>query len=108
MDWGSVADWIGGLGGAASAGAATTFYLMDRRRHRNEMKAAADVVAATKSVVEDEAKKTVAASLQSLSQIDDVNGVSESAWDYHNGILSNHRARLRELAAAASGDVALQ
>lgn len=107
MDWGSVADWLGGIGGAGSATTATAFYLIDRRRHRKEKQDAATVEAANRTIIVGEFKKTVADSLQSLSQIDDHNGVSETAWAYHNGILANHQARLRELSASASRDLGL-
>lgn len=107
MDWGSVADWIGGIGGAGGAGSAAAFYFLDRRRQQMEQRAHQIEEAASRAVVLDEFRNTVSSSLASLGQIDDTGGVSGSAWQYHNGILSNHRSRLRELSAVAR-DLRLQ
>jgi hypothetical protein len=107
MEWGSVADWIGGIGGAGGAGSAAAFYLMDRRRQYREQRARRNEETVNRSIVMDEFRSTVSSSLASLGQIDDTGGVSESAWQYHNGILSNHRSRLRELSAVAR-DLRLQ
>lgn len=34
IDWGSVADWLGAVGGVGGAGTAATFYFLDRKRAR--------------------------------------------------------------------------
>ena len=108
MEWGSVADWLGGIGGAGGAGSAAAFYLMDRLRHAKEKDAAERNEEANRVIIVDEFRKTVASSLQSLSEIEERHGVTESAWAYHNGILANYQARLRELASAAARDIGLQ
>ena len=107
MEWGSVADWLGGIGGAGGASSAATFYFMDRRRNKNDREAATREQVSNHQTITDEFKKEVTYSLQSLAIIDENRGVSDSEWAYNNGILSNHQRRLRELSSISTRDIRL-
>ena len=108
MGWGSVADWVGALGGAASAGSAATFYWMDRRRNAADRHDAAVQKGKDRATLIDEVRTQIDAALSSLSSIEERHDIYESTWGYLNGILSNHQRRLSELAVLSDPETSLR
>lgn len=102
VELGSIADWVGAVGGIASAGTAVGFYWLDRRRHTSERIEAAVQHSAEQNTILLEFKSLVQTALEALDAVQNSDR-TEDSWQYLNGMLRNHAIRMRELMAASDG-----
>ena len=98
---GSVADWVGALGGLTGAGTAVAFYYLDRRRTKSERRANATQEAAEQAMVEAEFSNILYDSIK-LLQMAQNSARTEDVWNHYNGMFINQAVRMRELMASAA------
>lgn len=96
LEIGSIADWLGAIGGIASAGTAVVLYWLDRKRHTSERIEAAVQHSAEQNTILVEFKGLLQTALDALDAAQNSNR-TEDWWQYLNGILKNHAIRMREL-----------
>lgn len=102
IEIGSIADWVGAVGGITSAGSAVGFYWLDRRRYTSERIEAAVQHSTEQSTILVEFKGLVQTALEALDAVQNSDR-NEDSWQYLNGMLRNHAIRMRELMAASDG-----